>query len=60
MRSGLEPHRFDDILLAESQYGGGDLARYAAVVNGMLDVPGVALNRHVPAVSPPSAWRPRR
>ena len=45
-RSGLEPHRFDDILLAESLYGGGDLARYAAVVNGMLDVPGVALNRH--------------
>ncbi|MET9089467.1 thiolase family protein [Streptomyces sp. NPDC004237] len=45
-RSGLDPQRFDDVLLAESQYGGGDLARYAAVVNGMLDVPGVALNRH--------------
>jgi acetyl-CoA C-acetyltransferase len=45
-RSGLDPRRFDDIIFAESMYGGGDLARYAAVVQGMLNVSGVALNRH--------------
>jgi acetyl-CoA acetyltransferase family protein len=45
-RSGLEPQRFDDVIFAESLYGGGDLARYAAVANGMLSVPGVAVNRH--------------
>jgi acetyl-CoA acetyltransferase family protein len=45
-RSGLDPARFDDVIFAESMYGGGDLARYAAVVNGMLEVPGQALNRH--------------
>jgi acetyl-CoA C-acetyltransferase len=27
-------------------YGGGDLARHAAVVNGLTDVPGQAVNRH--------------
>jgi len=45
-RSGLEPDRFDDVIFAESLYGGGDLARHAAVANGMLSVPGVAVNRH--------------
>jgi len=45
-RSGLDPGRFDDVIFAESLYGGGDLARHAAVVNGMPDVPGVAVNRH--------------
>ncbi|MGX7680162.1 thiolase family protein [Jatrophihabitans sp. DSM 45814] len=45
-RSGLDPTRFDDVIFAESGYGGGDLARYAAVVNGMLSVPGQAVNRH--------------
>jgi len=46
LRSGLSADRFDDIVLAESLYGGGDLARYAAVTTGMTTVPGLALNRH--------------
>src|SRR5215203_1653639 len=45
-RSGLPHDRFDDIILAESGWGGGDVARYAAVAAGMLSVPGQAINRH--------------
>ncbi|GGM98154.1 thiolase family protein [Streptomyces fuscichromogenes] len=45
-RSGLEADRFEDVVLAESMYGGGDLARYAAVAVGMTQAPGVAVNRH--------------
>jgi acetyl-CoA C-acetyltransferase len=45
-RSGLDPLRLDDVIFAESLYGGGDLARYAAVAAGLPQVPGVALNRH--------------
>jgi acetyl-CoA C-acetyltransferase len=45
-RSGLDPARGDDVIFAESQYGGGDLARYAAVVAGLTEVPGQAVNRH--------------
>jgi acetyl-CoA acetyltransferase len=45
-RSGLDPALVDDVIFAESQYGGGDLARYAAVVTGMTEVPGQAVNRH--------------
>ena len=45
-RSGFDPSRVDDIVFAESLYGGGDLARYAAVVAGMTTVPGQAANRH--------------
>jgi acetyl-CoA acetyltransferase family protein len=45
-RSGLAPESFDDVIFAESLYGGGDLARYAAAASGMPTVPGVALNRH--------------
>jgi acetyl-CoA acetyltransferase family protein len=45
-RSGLDPALVEDVIFAESQYGGGDLARYAAVVAGMTDVPGQAVNRH--------------
>ncbi len=45
-RSGLAPERFDDVILAESMYGGGDLARYAAVAAGLSRVPGQAVNRH--------------
>jgi acetyl-CoA acetyltransferase family protein len=48
-RSGLDPARFDDVIFAESMYGGGDLARYAAVVTGMTEVPGQAVNRHCAA-----------
>lgn len=45
-RSGLGTSQVDDIILAESNYGGGDIARHAAVVLGMLQVPGQAINRH--------------
>ena len=45
-RSGVDPSAFDDIIFAESHYGGGDLARYAAAATGMEDVPGQAVNRH--------------
>ncbi|MFZ2172877.1 MAG: thiolase family protein [Rhodococcus sp. (in: high G+C Gram-positive bacteria)] len=45
-RSGLDSHSIDDIVLAESNYGGGDLARNAAVATGMTHVPGQAVNRH--------------
>ena len=33
-RSGLDPDAIDDIIFAESHYGGGDLARYAADADG--------------------------
>ncbi|WP_009472464.1 thiolase family protein [Rhodococcus sp. JVH1] len=45
-RSGLDVSQIDDVILAESNYGGGDIARHAAVVAGMLQVPGQAVNRH--------------
>lgn len=45
-RAGLDPAAVDDVIFAESNYGGGDLARYAAVACGMPDVPGLAVNRH--------------
>ena len=44
-RSRLDPARIDDVIFAESLYGGGDLARYAAAATGMADVPGMAVNR---------------
>ena len=45
-RAGIEALEVDDIVLAESLYGGGDIARHAAVTAGLTDVPGLALNRH--------------
>jgi acetyl-CoA C-acetyltransferase len=45
-RSGIDPSRIDDIVLGESLYGGGDIARHAAVTAGLTGVPGLALNRH--------------
>jgi acetyl-CoA C-acetyltransferase len=45
-RAGIEPGAVDDVIFAESHYGGGDLARYAAAVCGMEDVPGQSVNRH--------------
>lgn len=45
-RSGLSHEKIDDVILAESLYGGGDLARYAAVAAGMTGVAGQAINRH--------------
>jgi acetyl-CoA C-acetyltransferase len=45
-RAGVDPSAIDDIIFAESHYGGGDLARYAAAATGMEDVPGQSVNRH--------------
>src|ERR1700710_1831194 len=45
-RSGVDPLDIDDIIFAESHYGGGDLARYAATATGMEEVPGQSVNRH--------------
>ena len=45
-RSGIDPAAIDDIIFAESHYGGGDLARYAADATGLQHVPGQSVNRH--------------
>ncbi|MBY8857498.1 thiolase family protein [Nocardia sp. CA2R105] len=45
-RAGIDPTVVDDVILAELNYGGGDLARHAAVACGMETVPGQAVNRH--------------
>lgn len=45
-RSGLDPDLIDDVVLAEALYGGGALARHAAVEAGMYKAAGMALNRH--------------
>lgn len=45
-RAGIAPEAIDDLIIAESNYGGGDLARYAADILGWQSVPGQAVNRH--------------
>lgn len=45
-RSGLPGEAYDDLLLGESRYGGGDIARNVAVIAGLTSVPGAAVNRH--------------
>lgn len=45
-RSGIDPALVDDVMLGETLYGGGDIARYAAIEAGLDHVPGVAHNRH--------------
>ncbi|MFE3572617.1 thiolase family protein, partial [Bacillus subtilis] len=45
-RSGAEGNSIDDVILAESLYGGGVLARYTALEVGLRGVPGLAVNRH--------------
>jgi acetyl-CoA C-acetyltransferase len=45
-RAGVDPELVDDVVLAESQYGGGAVARHAAVEVGLLHAGGIALNRH--------------
>lgn len=45
-RSGLEPELVDDVVFGESLYGGGAIGRYAAIAVGMMNVPGLAHNRH--------------
>ncbi len=45
-RSGIDPATVDDVILGESLYGGGAIARYAAVAAGLVNAPGIAHNRH--------------
>lgn len=45
-RAGIEGSAVDDVIFAECMYGGGDLARYAAVDAGLMRAPGQAVNRH--------------
>jgi acetyl-CoA acetyltransferase family protein len=45
-RTGIAPKDFDDLILAESLYGGGVIGRYVAVEAGLDNVAGLALNRH--------------
>src|SRR3954452_15523787 len=45
-RSGLAPSDIDDVILGESMYGGGVVARHAALTAGLLNAPGQAVNRH--------------
>jgi acetyl-CoA C-acetyltransferase len=46
-RAGLEPELYDDVIMGESRYGGGDMARYiASELPNLEHVPGLAHNRH--------------
>jgi acetyl-CoA acyltransferase len=45
----LEGHPVDDVILGEGLYGGGVVARHAALTAGLTDVPGLAQNRHCAA-----------
>ena len=46
---GLDPDQIDDVILGESLYGGGVIARHAAITAGLRTVPGLAMNRHCAA-----------
>ena len=45
-RAGIDPLLIDDVVMGESLYGGGDIARYSAIEAGLVHAPGVAHNRH--------------
>lgn len=45
-RAGVDPETVDDVVLGESLYGGGAIARYAAIEAGLVRAPGMAHNRH--------------
>jgi acetyl-CoA C-acetyltransferase len=45
-RSGIPGSDVDDMMMGEVLQGGGDIARYAAIELGLIEVPGVAFNRH--------------
>lgn len=42
----IDADAVDDVVLAERMYGGGVIARHAAITAGLTGVPGLALNRH--------------
>ena len=45
----LDGGTIDDVVLGEGLYGGGVVARHAALTAGLTSVPGLALNRHCAA-----------
>jgi acetyl-CoA C-acetyltransferase len=45
----LEPAQVDDVILGEGLYGGGVIARHAAITAGLVTVPGLSTNRHCAA-----------
>jgi acetyl-CoA C-acetyltransferase len=45
-RSGIDRELVDDVVMGESLYGGGAIARYAAIEAGLVNAPGLAHNRH--------------
>ncbi|MEB3070269.1 thiolase family protein [[Mycobacterium] vasticus] len=45
-RATVDPALVEDVIFAESEWGGGDLARYAAVAAGLTGAGGQAVNRH--------------
>ncbi|MCP9273209.1 thiolase family protein [Mycolicibacterium arenosum] len=45
----LDRDRIDDVVLGEGLYGGGVVARHAAITAGLQGVPGLAVNRHCAA-----------
>ncbi|WP_327432375.1 thiolase family protein [Streptomyces sp. NBC_01236] len=47
--AGLDPDRVDDVILGEGLYGGGVIARHAALTAGLTSAPGLAHNRHCAA-----------
>jgi acetyl-CoA acyltransferase len=47
--AGLDSVPVDDVILGEGLYGGGVVARHAALTAGLTTVPGLAQNRHCAA-----------
>jgi len=45
----LDAGAIDDVILGEGLYGGGVIARHAAITAGLTSVPGLAQNRHCAA-----------
>jgi acetyl-CoA acyltransferase len=46
---GLPAGQIDDVVLGEGLYGGGVIARHAAITAGLTSVPGLSNNRHCAA-----------
>src|SRR6476659_4629417 len=47
--SDVDRRQVDDVILGEGLYGGGVVARHAAITAGLSSVPGLAVNRHCAA-----------
>jgi len=47
--ANVDRSEIDDVVLGEGLYGGGVVARHAAITAGLTSVPGLAVNRHCAA-----------